>query len=236
MTRTANARIAGFTFLFYIAIGLAGMALDRRATMGEGAADRLANLAAQASVFRTSLVLTVFMGLCALVLAVTLHALTRGEDAEIARLAMCCRLGEGLVGMAGIPPALGLLRLATSPAESGHSDLSGANALGGSLLEVGGGNALVCSILFAFGSTLFCWLFLRARTIPAPLAWLGVGASLLLVVVLPAQLGGVVSGPATGYAWMPMLLFELGFALWLLVKGGDARVATAGPGGATSRR
>ena len=48
MTRTANARIAGFTFLFYIAIGLAGMALDRRATMGEGAADRLANLAAQA--------------------------------------------------------------------------------------------------------------------------------------------------------------------------------------------
>ena len=116
MTRTANARIAGFTFLFYIAIGLAGMALDRRATMGEGAADRLANLAAQASVFRTSLVLTVFMGLCALVLAVTLHALTRGEDAEIARLAMCCRLGEGLVGMAGIPPALGLLRLATSPA------------------------------------------------------------------------------------------------------------------------
>ena len=140
------------------------------------------------------------------------------------------------IGMAGIPPALGLLRLATSPAESGHTDLSGANALGGYLLEVGGGNALVCSILFAFGSTLFCWLFLRARTIPAPLAWLGVGASLLLVVVLPAQLGGVVSGPATGYAWMPMLLFELGFALWLLVKGGDARAATAGPGGATSRR
>ena len=78
---------------------------------------------------------------------------------------------------------------------------------------------LVCSILFAVGSTLFCCLFLRARTIPAGLAWLGVVASVVLVVTLPAQLGGVLEGPAAAYAWMPMLLFEVAFAFWLMIRG-----------------
>ena len=43
--------------------------------------------------------------------------------------------------------------------------------------------------------------------------------SVLLVVALPAQLGGVLAGPAAGYVWLPMLLFEVAFALWLMVKG-----------------
>jgi hypothetical protein len=218
MTRKVGARLAGFTFLFYIAVGLTGLALDRRATNAEGTGAKLALLAAHAADARASAVLTVVTGFCALVLAVTLHALTRDEDAELARLAMLCRVGEGLVGLAGIPASLGLLALATSAAAPG-ADPAAANALGGYLLSVGGGGVLVCSILFAAGSTLFSYLFLRARTIPAWLAWLGVVASVLLVVALPAQLGGVLAGPATGYVWMPMLLFEVAFALWLMVKG-----------------
>lgn len=224
MTRQTNARLAGFTFLFYIAVGLTGMALDRRATNAEGTAAQLALVAEHAADVRTTAVLTVLMGLCALVLAVTLHALTRDQDAEVARLAMFCRVGEGLVGLAGIPASLGLLRLATAAAPPGGVDPGAANALGGYLLNLGEGNALVCSILFAVGSTLFCWLFLRARTIPAALAWLGVAASVLLALALPAQLGGVLTGPATGYVWMPMLLFEVAFALWLMVKGVGEKV------------
>ena len=224
MTRKTNARLAGFTFLFYIAVGLTGMALDRRATNAEGTAAKLARVAEHASDVRTTAVLTVVMGLCALVLAVTLHALTRDEDAELARLAMFCRVGEGLVGLAGIPASLGLLSLATATTASGGADPAAANVLGAHLLSVGDGNALVCSILFAAGSTLFCYLFLRARSIPAGLAWLGVGASVLLAVALPAQLGAVLTGPATGYVWMPMLLFEVAFALWLMVKGVGEKV------------
>ena len=219
MTRKTNARLAGFTFLFYIAVGLTSMALDRRATNASGTAAQLALLAEHAADVRTTAVLTVVMGLCALVLAVTLHALTRDEDAELARLAMFCRVGEGLVGLAGISASLGLLRFATSAAAPAGADPAATNLLGEYLLHVGDSNALVCSILFAAGSTLFCWLFLRARTIPAVLAWLGVGASVLLVVALPAQLGGALKGVAAGFVWMPMLLFEVAFALWLMVKG-----------------
>jgi hypothetical protein len=219
MTRKTNARLAGVTFLLYIAVGLASMALDNRATNAEGIAAKLASLAGHAAEVRTTLVLTVLMGLCALVLAVTLHALTREEDADLALLAFACRVGEGLLGMAGIPASLGLLGLATATVAPGAPDPAAANALGGHLLGLGDGNAQVCSILFAVGSTLFSYLFLRARTIPVALAWLGVGASALLVVALPARLGGILAGPAVAYVWLPMLVFEVTFAVWLIVRG-----------------
>ena len=44
MTRTANARIAGFTFLAYIAAGITSLVLFRRATGVDGIAAKLAGL------------------------------------------------------------------------------------------------------------------------------------------------------------------------------------------------
>jgi hypothetical protein len=78
---------------------------------------------------------------------------------------------------------------------------------------------LVAATLFAVSSTLYSWLLLRGRMIPIALAWLGVVASVLLVVTLPLQLAGFGRGPATQLVWLPMLAFELPLALWLLVKG-----------------
>ena len=49
MTRRTNARIAGFTFLFYIAVAMTGMILANRAIRGEGTAEKLASIAQHAS-------------------------------------------------------------------------------------------------------------------------------------------------------------------------------------------
>jgi uncharacterized protein DUF4386 len=83
----------------------------------------------------------------------------------------------------------------------------------------------VNAIFFAAGSTLFAWLLLRGRTIPLALAWIGVIASPLLGVILLVQHAGWL-GAATGWAssltwllWLPMLVFEVSLALWLLIKG-----------------
>ena len=54
--------------------------------------------------------------------------------------------------------------------------------------------------LFAAGSTLFSYLFLRGRMIPIALAWLGVVASGLLVVVLPLQLAGFFRDPTNWFS------------------------------------
>ena len=81
------------------------------------------------------------------------------------------------------------------------------------------------AIYFAVGSLFFSWLLLRGRLIPTILAQLGVIASVLLVVILPLQLAGLLGGSTswassvTWLIWLPMLIFEVTLALWLMIKG-----------------
>ena len=163
MTLTTNARVAGFTFLLYIVAGISSLALAGR-TQVTG-------------------VLSIVTSLCALVLGVTLYALTRDQDRDLALLALLCRVVESVPGHGGGP------------------------------------------IFFAFGSTIFCWLLLRGRMIPSPLAWLGFVASGLLVILLLMQRAGVSTGASnwsssiTWIVWLPLLVFELCLAAWLIVKG-----------------
>jgi hypothetical protein len=218
MTRTTNARVAGLTFLLYIALGIAVMILSARATNAQGIAARLAGIAQRASDVRVIIVLSLLTGFAALVLGVSLYAITRDEDPDLAMLALTCRVCEGVLG--AIPVAtLGLLWLATGRAGDDAPDAAVANTLGAFLLEVGGWKTIIAATFFAVGSTLFSWLLLRGRMIPVALAWVGVLASLLLVVGLPLQLAGILRGSVTQIMWLPMAAFEIPLALWLLIKG-----------------
>jgi hypothetical protein len=66
---------------------------------------------------------------------------------------------------------------------------------------------------------------LRGKLIPVALAQIGVVASILLVVVLPLQLAGLFGGTMswsasiTWLVWLPMLVFEVALALWLMIRG-----------------
>jgi hypothetical protein len=186
MTRTTNARIAGVTYLLYIAVGLTSLFLGRSATSGEGTAAKLASIAQHAPQTRITMILGLSTCFMAMLLAVALYGITRDEDHEVAVFGMACRLAEGVLGVVSTVATLGLLWLATC---------------------------------FAVGSTVFSWLFLRGRMIPVSLAWLGVVASVLLVVCLPLQIAGFLGGPITQLMWLPMLAFEVPLGLWLIVKG-----------------
>jgi hypothetical protein len=82
MTRTTNARLAGFTFLFYIAAGIAGLALAGRT--------------------HATAVISVLTSFSALVLGVTLYAITRDQDPDLAMLALTCRVIEAIPGDAKV--------------------------------------------------------------------------------------------------------------------------------------
>jgi len=161
MTLRTNARVAGFTFWIYFAAGIASMLLAGNAP--------------------ATAILALVSSFSALVLAVTLWAITREQDRELAIAGMMCRVIE---------------------AAPGHGE-----------------------IYFAVGSTIFSWLLLRGRLIPDALAWLGVIASLLLVMLLPLQIAGFFGGPrnwsspVTWAVWLPMLVFELTLGVWLITKG-----------------
>lgn len=220
MTRTTNARLAGFMFLFYIATGITSMVLFRQATSGaEGTAATLASLAQHATTVRLTAVLTLLTFFDAVVLAVALYALTRDQDPDLAVLALCSRVGEGVIAATSAVRTLGLLSVATASTAAAAPDAAAAHALGALLLQQGGSGTLIAATCFAVGSTLYSYLFLRARSIPVPLAWLGVLASVLLVVALPLQLAGFLRGPVTYLVWIPMAVFEVTLGLWLLIKG-----------------
>ncbi len=170
MARTTAARLAGFAFLFYIAVGISSMAGAFHGPMAAAA--------------------TYAQNASAVVLALTLFLVTRVEQPMVAALGMIFRLAEG-----GLGAALALTGIALS-----HPTLVGAT-------------------LFAIGSTLFCWLLLRGRMLPAVLSWIGLVASVILVVGLPLQLGGMLAAPLTTLMWLPMLAFEVPGGLWLLAKG-----------------
>ncbi|GAA0709543.1 DUF4386 domain-containing protein [Dokdonella soli] len=218
MTRTTNARIAGFTFLFYIAVGILGMVLFNPAAGVEGTAAKLAAIAQHATDVRIGICLNLLCCFSALVLAVTLYRITRDEDPDLAMLGLTFRVGEGVIGAIFVFADLGLLWLATA-AGANAPDPAAAQALGAFFFNVGGWSPTIGATFFAVGSTIFSYLLLRGRMVPVPLAWLGVLASILLVALLPAQLAGFVTGPILNFMWLPILVFELALALWLLIKG-----------------
>jgi uncharacterized protein DUF4386 len=215
MTRTTNARIAGFTFLFYIAAGISSMVLLGRATGGEGIAAKLAGISQHLTEVGVVVVLLLLQSFSALVLGVTLYAITREQDPDLAMLALICRVVEGVIGGSGISSTLALRWLATASGASAP-DAGAAHALGAYLFR---SDAALTATFFAVGSTIFSYLLLRGRMIPIPLAWLGLVASVLLMIGLPLQLAGLLVGPITLYIWLPMLAFEVPLAFWLLIKG-----------------
>jgi hypothetical protein len=167
MTIRTNARIAGTAILIYIAAGLTSLVLA-------GNAPAIA-------------VLALVTSFSALVLGVTLYAITRRQDADLAMLGLTCRVIEAVPG---------------------HGE-----------------------IYAAVGIAVFCWLLLRGRMIPVALAWIGLIASILFAMLLLLQVDGFFGGPrnwSSPVTWalsLPLLVFQLALAFYLLAKG----VATPTP-------
>lgn len=217
-SRQFYARVAGFTILFYIAVGLASVALSNQATNVEGTNAILARISEHESAMRLTILLELLECFSALVLAVTLYGITRDVNHELAMMALVCRVCEGVLGALGMRHTLGLLWLAKVKAGVGGPAPSTADALGNFLL-MPAQSAMIGAPFFAVGSMIFSYLLLRGRVVPAPLAWLGLLASVLLVAGLPLQLAGFFKGPMTWYMWVPMLAFQIPLGLWLLIKG-----------------
>ena len=156
----------------------------------------------------------------ALVLAVTLYALTRDYDRDLARLGLVCRTAEGIIGATLLPVSLALGSPAAVAAPA--SSVAATSDLTSLLASVRAWNTVVSALFFAVGSTAFAWVMLRGRVIPTGLAWLGVVSSALMVGALPLQLAGVVQGRVVAIISLPIVFFELPLGVWLIANGGHA--------------
>ncbi|HEX4639232.1 MAG TPA: DUF4386 domain-containing protein [Chthoniobacterales bacterium] len=216
MTQVHNARLAGFAFLFYIFAGICGMIAFDAATSGNTPVARLASITAHSPFMSLSIICSVLTILCAIALAVTLFALTREEDVDLARLAMSCRLLEAAINTA---PLLALVALAHL-AKDALAQESSVTAVATLLLKAQTWSTPIAATMFAIGSAIFCALFLRSRLIPTWMAKLGFIASVLLIVAEPLEAVGLTKGFFAAIVWLPMLAFEVPFGVWLLRSGG----------------
>jgi len=214
MTRRTNSKIAGFTFLFYIAVAFPSFVLWSRATEGDGIAAKLSRAAEHSSDLGLAIVLTLLSCFSAIVLAVTLYGITRDEDHELAMMTMAFRLAEGVLGAIGIPSMFALLWLVT-----GKGAEIADPAIGSFLLLPG---PMTGAPFFAVASLIFSYLLLRGRIVPVWLAWIGLLSSALVAVCSPLQIAGFLQGPMTTYMWFPMLAFEVPLGFWLIFKGAAA--------------
>ena len=172
MTRASNARVAGAVLLVYIATGVTSMVLSGRIVAGaDGTAAKLASMVQHAPLVRVNILLTLLQAAYAMVLAVTLFALTRDEDRDLALMGLCCRVAR--VWSRPFPRSGRWDSSRWRDGRRGPCPGSGRGAGGrGRAAEVGGWTGLIAATCFALGSALFWYLLLRARSIPVPLAWL----------------------------------------------------------------
>jgi len=208
MTRRTNARIAGVAYLLYIVAAFPSMVIMNNAMRGAG-------LAVHASDVRIATVLSMLGCFCALILAVTLWAITRPQDPELAMLGLTCRVAEGVIGAASLPATLALLALATTTGAPAP-DPGALQTLTAFVMKQ---TPAVSATFFAVGSTLFCWLLLRGRMIPTSLAWLGVVGSGLVAIAVPVQVVADLTSPLTQLIWIPIAIFEITVAFWFLIGG-----------------
>lgn len=216
MTRRTNAKIAGYTFLAYIVIGISQMIIAPDLPGTDQMAARLQSMAQHESIIRLNMTLGLVTGFIAIALGIGLYGITRDEDHDLALFALSCRVVEGASVVIPIMATLGLLWLADNQtAQSPEAAL----VLGGFFDKLKGWVVTFAATFFAVGSTIFCWLLLRGRMIPNALSWLGLVASILLVIALPLQLAGITSPKVVMILWVPMAAFEIPLGLWLIIKG-----------------
>ena len=167
MTLRTNARVAGVTLWIYIAAGIASLLLA-----GRGGAPS---------------VLSTVTSFCALVLGVTLYAITREQDRDLALAALLCRVVEAVPGEGAIYFAAGsllfswlLLRGQMIPAALAGLGVFGSGLLvvvlplqraglfAGALNWASGVTWLMWLPMLVFELTLAMWFIVKGVAAPAP--------------------------------------------------------------------
>ena len=227
------ARLAGFMYLFIIAVYLLSVFITSRFEVPGNLAETAHRIMGSELLYRVGLSLGILNMLCAVLLAMGLYVVVKPVDSNLALLAFVFELVYVAVGGAFDMIDFVFMKMQMGAGFVGSLDARQLSVFVDlhSFVSLVGLN--VTSIIYGAGSILFFYLFLKSNYIPRLLAVFGLFASVLvpimgfsfLIVPQPPQM--------LQLGWAPIFATEILVGLWLLFKGinlraqGDVNLSSA---------
>jgi len=210
-------KIAGLTYIIIIILGVLKVNfLEPGIIVSGNNAQTAHNILANELLFRTGIIIEIFMFILVLFLSLALYVILKTVNKNLALTALFLRFGEGIVGVLVtiLSSIIPLLILST---ESTSEELQ---SLVGIFLNIRTAGLDFILIFIGFGGTIFCYLFLKSKYIPEILAYWGIFTYLsmlilsLISILFPNHPEIIVT-----ILYSVGGLFEVIFGFWLLFKG-----------------
>jgi hypothetical protein len=230
--RRRAARVAGFAFLFAMAIVvLANYGINFRLIVPGNAVDTARNIMAHETLFRLNIACNLIYVVTVVILLAALYVILEPVSRSLALVAAFSRLVFALVWGVAALNTLDALRLLGDAAYLPVFNADQLQTLARLHLTSSFDAYYVGLPFWGLASTVCGYLWLRSRYVPRALAVFGVISSAWCVLCAFAFIVFPRFDGAVNAYWfdMPMVLFELALGLWLLFKGLRPSPA-AGPG------
>ena len=216
------ARVAGFAFLFAIAIVIiANYAVTFRFIIPGDAVETAHNIMAHETLFRINVACNLIYAVTLLVLLSSLYVILKPVSRTFALVAALCRLVLALMWSLTAINTLGALRLLGDAAYLPVFGADQLQTLARLHLSSGYDGYYVALPFWGLASTVCSVLWFKSRFIPRPLAAFGVISSAWCVFCAFAFIVFPHFDKTVGASWfdVPLVLFEMALGFWLLFKG-----------------
>ncbi|MGZ7065282.1 MAG: DUF4386 domain-containing protein [Candidatus Aminicenantales bacterium] len=216
------ARVAGFTFLFAMAIVvLANYSINFRLVVPGNAVDTARNILAHETLFRINIACNLIYVVTIVALLSALYVILRPVNRNLALIAAFCRLVFALMWGVTALNALGALRLLGDAAYLPVFKADQLQTLARLNIAASNDAYYVGLPFWGLASTVCSALWFKSRYIPRALAAFGVISSAWCVICAFAFIAFPHFDATVNASWfdVPMVIFEMALGLWLLFKG-----------------
>jgi len=216
------ARVAGFTFLFAMAIVvIANFGINFRLIVPGDAAETARNILAHETLFRFNIACNLIYVVNIVVLLAALYVILKPVNRNLALVAAFCRLVFALMWGVTALDTLGALRLLGDAAYLPVFKTDQLQTLARLHIAASWDAYYVGLPFWGLASTVCSYLWFKSRYIPRALAVFGVISSAWCVICAFAFIAFPHFDAKIGLSWfdVPMVIFEMALGLWLLIKG-----------------
>ena len=231
------AEVAGFTFLFAMAIVvLANYGINFRLIVPGNAAETARNIMAHETLFRINIACNLIYVATVVVLLAALYVILKPVNRNLTLVAAFCRLVFALMWCVTALNTLAALRLLGDAAYLPVFKLDQLQTLARLHIATSYDAYYVGLPFWGFASTVCSYLWFKSGYVPRALAAFGAISSAWCVICAFSFIGFPHFDATVNASWfdLPMVIFEMALGFWLLFKGLSLS-GMAQPGGASGR-